>query len=330
MLKILPITFNSFIKKAPVKKEAHTSIKPIITPTMTTPRSLNNQSDILIQNLEVKKQFEDFLNKKGKVTKKEYFDIRKNRPAVLIEAKKYIEDMENFNFFKIDPKTSAKLVILAKNRLDSLFGENNYKVISIGTSPSFITEGMKESDVETVFVPMSDANQLSPFLDKTNQAYYYPNTVNVGNYLRENVSNEDNKEIVLIDYSFTGKTLQIASNILAQYSKIPPEKIHLMSLSKLFGFIRGNLDAQAAKEFEFYLILDEISRQRVECISNVPHYSILEERYNSLNPFSVVTGNKSQDELFSDFDNFSRPSARAYQLLVLDELNNLGGLKNDK
>ena len=325
MVKILPITFNSSIKKTPVRKEAHTQIKPIVTPTMTTPRSLNNQSNILIQNLEVKKQFEDFLNKKGKVTKKEYFDIKKNRPAVLIEARKYIEDMENFYFLKINPKTSAKLAILAKNRLDSLFGENNYKIVSVGTSPSFITEGMKELDIETVFVPMSDANQLSPVLDNITQAYYYPNTVNVGNYLRENVSNEDNKDIILIDYSFTGKTLQIASNILAQYSKIPPEKIRLMPLSKLLGFIRGNLDSQKAKEFEFDSILDEIDCQRVECTSNVPHYSVFEERYNSQNPFSVVTGNKSQDELFSDFDNFSRPSARAYQLCVLNELDILGG-----
>ena len=303
MIKILPIfkKYNNLSASIPPKnadKIRHSEIKPIITPTTTTHRSLNAQSDILIQNQTTKKLFSEFLNKKSKVSVEEYKDIIKKHPSVLIEAQKYIEDMHHFQFFCTKPNVMAKVAFFAMQRLNSLYGKNNYQLVSIGTSPSFITEGMAQLGVDTVFLPISNATYSKADLYIDDILKEYPNLDNVGKYLKTKINSDNSdKKIILLDYFFSGKTLRIVKDLTKKYCGIPSDKIQVLDIAELLHGIRANYSVTDTKKgiiFDPEMIMEEINAQDVECMSNTPHYSIYDENYNTKKTF--FSYNKRQNK----------------------------------
>ena len=336
MIKVLPIfkkynNLSANISPKKADKVRHGEIKPVITPTMTTPRSLNAQSDILIQNQITKRLFSEFLNRKGKVTLEEYKNIIKNHPSVLIEAQKYVKDLQHFQFFCTNPNVMAKVAFFAIQRLNNLYGKDNYQLVSIGTSPAFITESMAQLGVDTVFLPISNATYCKSGLCIDEMLKEYPNLNNVGKYLKTKINcDNSDKKVVLLDYSFSGKTLKTVKELTEKYCNIPPDKIEILDIAHLLYGIRANYpvsDTQKGIIFDPEMIMEEINSQDVECMSNTPHYSIYDENYNVKKPFSITTKDKTDEELFADFENFSKPSARAYQLCILHELFKNGEIK---
>ena len=79
--------------------------------------------------------------------------------------------------------------------------------------------------------------------------------------------------------------------------------------------------------FDIDEIKNDIFNQKVENASNVPHFSIFSDMYNKKAGESVSATFKPKKVLFKEFDEFSRPQARAYQLCVLHELDKLNNKK---
>ena len=85
--------------------------------------------------------FTEFLSRKGRVTKEEYEDIIKNHPSVLTKCGQYVKK----NVFKsfVMPKELANIAINTNGYLKDTF--ENYRIVSIGTSPAALCEQLKRA-----------------------------------------------------------------------------------------------------------------------------------------------------------------------------------------
>ena len=270
--------------------------------------------------------FEMFLNKKHRVTLDEYLSIKKNYPEMLQRAQLYTAKTVKENSMTLTPKLCAELITTYRN-IPTL----TRKIISIGTSPSFLTEAMSALGDDIVFVPVSSVNYCKG-QDSINDYFeYYPNLKLVGEYLKtKGVSPENlnNKMVKLLDYKATGKTLQVLKRIVCEYCKVPEENVKTKSLQHeieaIYLFI-GNRWEQRKKE-KNDIIAGDIYQQKVENISNVPHFCVYKDSLNKDKPDYISSKGKSKETLFREFDEFSRPQSRAFQLCILNELDAMGKL----
>lgn len=119
-------------------------------------------------------------------------------------------------------KKHKKAANYIKETLDKKYGENNYKVITLGRSLSSIGKslGCKIGDENVINMPISNADMfiypeyLSMWMKK------YPTDglkrfLENNNLTKEAVENS-NKKYVLIDYCFTGNSLKGCKNLLEQ------------------------------------------------------------------------------------------------------------------
>lgn len=280
------------------------------------------------------KIFQQFLEREGKISKKEYYYIKNKYPFILDKAVDMV--IEN-NYSYTTPSEMAKFAVNAKNYLDNCdkLKEKNYCIISIGTSPAPLTETLKNLGCNVIFLPISGI-RFTNETDKEN--------VKKNNNLKLSLeyAKEKSKELnltkdteyIVLDYAFSRKTLNTVSQSIYENNYIATkEKVWDISLAQLMNAIYKSNEVplkikstpesieQFLSEFD-----DDLYCSDFTPLCNVPHFYLDDEK-NKSRLGSVSSSKKSKKELFEEFDKYSKPLARCYSLCTLEILDSMGEIK---
>ncbi len=275
---------------------------------------LYEKQKIQISRLVGEKYFSDFLDKKHKVTKEEYDDVIKNHPSTLILAQEYCK--KNYGGVTT-PKEMAGIVL----KIDKYLKNNcqNYRIISLGTSPACIAEQLANLGNEVIFLPVSG---LSSHNTEYSLIEELPDLRILMEYL-ENKNIDDGKMNIVLDYTATGRSLRYITETIREYFSLGIRDIESVSLTDLLN--KSFKNSSLAEKFSKNSFFDDVAFSYVGEISNVAHFPITQkakERYKAKD-HAIYCEDISKDELFKKFDEFSRPLARAYSLCVLHEIDKL-------
>lgn len=300
------------------------------------PASLQNEKYKPLSEQEIKAQlviedkyFRNFLHKKGKLTDEEYREITSKHPYTLTKCSVMCDREEYIN---LTPRKIAQLAISLKEYYDKLYG--NYTVLSVGTSPAIFCEVMKHLGSKVIFMPISgvspglETNKLHPLRDIYPQTLTsrYDNLKLLMKYCtKEGINNKDAGEIVILDFAQSGTTLDIVEKLIQERGDIEKDKIHKHSIIKDFKRIAqgdnlGRITISEAMRAEEDLIFSYF-----ENCTNVPHFYINKEFCGNENTVDSSSGNAHT--IFRQFDEFSTPRGRAWELCSMYEafrfLNNI-------
>ena len=278
------------------------------------------RQDVELKLDKEKRFFEEFLHRKGKVTKEEYEDIIANHPHVLIKAQQYCQKYRG----NTTPKELAFVTLALKEKLDKLY--DNYRIISIGTSPAPIAEQLQNMGEDIVFIPVSGFN---PWTNEDCSPEANPNLQLLINYIKSKNIN-DNKLNIVMDYKCTGQTLENIANLIKEKCGISDESITKVGLDFSFIFFLPYSSKSSGERLSRENCYYDMSRQHIEEISNVPHFPVFESlrnlKYNN-DSMKITTEGKTQEEVFREFEDFSQPLARAYSLCTMHEINKMKNRK---
>ncbi len=278
------------------------------------------QQSIEAQKRKNENEYDSFINKKGKVSYEEYQDIINKNPTILVMAKKEIEKNKSL---LSSPKTIAKTAILLKSYFDKKYN-SNYRVISMGTSPAVITEVMQAIGADVIYAPISG---LTGYISRKPDKKYrynlenYPNIEKLLKYLQSKGVNEnDTKTNILIDYCSTGASLILLRDMIVERNNIPRERLHDYSITILLDSIRRmhQNKSKAPNDEEIMNIVKDMQYNVMEKACNVPHFHIRDYENSGKGDYIESEG-KSLDELFQEFDDYSKPEARVFILCAIDE-----------
>jgi len=321
-INFIPV-FNNLYKKHDIN-----SSNPIIQTNSEISAScgINNKNAVDIQCTNDIKIYLGFLKRKGRVTKEEYFDIKKNHPDFILKAIKQVSKDSVREEFYTTPDKAAKIIQL----LDFLIKDDS-KIISVGTSPSFITEGMEALGKDVTFLPVSGGNWCIAKDTIHDYFEYYPNFKLVGDYLKYKGITPENlkdKDVIIMDFCATGRTLHLIQRLVKEYCDIDNDHVFIEDILKLISTaLYQSEDDDSLPDLN--LIREDLMYQKIESSSNVPHFSIYRDSENIRKPSSISSRGLKKEKLFKKFEDYSKPSARAYQLCVLHELDILGEIKNE-
>ena len=290
-------------------------------------------SEISFQKIEEEKHFEEFLSAGGKLSKKDVERIKKKYPSYIILAEKKLK--KEAPSLKTLPKDAALVGLAAKKYLDNEYGKNNYRVISIGTSPAPITEVMAAAGADIVFLPISSlSNYINPHKGNDNNLDIsgYPNIQKALEYLKRKGVNENSKKInIITDFCSTGKSLLLAHDLVLQYNNVPKENFKKREIETLINagrFYEEDVEGDSLITSRAVMsIRADMVSQKFEYISNVPHFYI-NDNENLFVTCSISSKDKTDEELFYEFDNYSKPLARAFSLCAINEVLKIENKKN--
>jgi len=276
--------------------------------------------------------FEKFINKSGKVTKKDYDYILKKHPKIIDLAYKKIEPYlaTDYLYTKVpNPEIIAKSALNIKDFIEKSY--KNYKIISVGTSASSISEALKNLGCDVIFLSISgiamyeqnNANiNYQNVFDESNSKY---NLIHIYDYLKSKGIDENmqDSEVIILDYTNSGITLNCLKTFMDNNFNLSPKQIHKASIILTLLNNKNSKYRVNAKEI---IELDRaMSFSSVSSVSNTAHFYLddVDNRY----PPHYQSGDciplsscENQADLFKKLDKFSKPLARAYSLCVLNEI----------
>jgi len=305
-------------------------INNISSPYFYYKKPLNFQGLIFRRNKELKTDILEkeatltsaFLNKKGKVTFKEYQVIKEKHPEIIEKCNNIIAN-NNKPILDTTPEDAARIALDLKKYYDEKY--KSYKIISIGTSPAMITEIMQNLGCDVLFLPISHLNHMSenslyPLRrNYPNIASRFPNIKILMDYCtHKGIGKNKEKEIILLDFCSTGKSLRIMDKILKERGDISEEKIHRHSIiDDLENSI--NEESLINRQMIRYLNSDMV-RSASEDVCNVPHFPVddIDSDFPKENE-TIHTAKKLKMQIFKEIEDFSRPKGRAWVLCATDE-----------
>lgn len=266
--------------------------------------------------------FKEFLSKEGKLTIEEYAKIKKHYSG-LISRSYAIFQKDGFNsLLYSSPKNIANAACGLCLHYDKMYGKGNYKILSVGTSPSPIAEAMRlwDSDLEVIFAPISS---LEPSEGKKKMASKYSNIATLMKYCsQKGIAKDKDKRIIVLDYVQSGRSLDTMGQILAERKDIPLNNIRLHSVIQDLCESAQDEKNHWVNSEDVHNITMDMYESRIGQVSNVPHFFMDEDLVDKVEEWAVFGKNKSQKEIFREFDNFSKPQARAFALCVANEMLN--------
>lgn len=278
--------------------------------------------EIAVQTIKEDEFFKTFLNKKGKISKKEYAEIIKKHPSAIIKAQKLLEKEKPT---QSSPKEVAQAARKLKEKYDKEY-KNGYIIASIGTSPSPITEVMSVLGSDVIFIPASGLGRI-----ETSKNYIfrnqYPtvasrltNVQHIINYAKKNGIKRNRKEtLILLDYCNSGTSLSNLCDIFIEEKLYTPERIHDKSiLNDLIETTNLKVHNSDFRLEEYANIAHDMYYSNSEKVSNVPHFYVYEQE-NQIGLGSISAEGKKPNKLFKEFDEYSQPLARAFSLCVIHE-----------
>lgn len=153
-----------------------------------------------------------FIAKNGKVTKEEYEEIKENHSDIIEYAKQYCKDHYTG---ESTPESIAEVVIYTDEYFRNRY--NGYRIISIGTSPSVITEQLAAMGHDVIFLPVSG---LSSFVPQVKSSIYSVNVEALEALMQflESKNINDGKKNIVLDRTASGISLEaitfLSKNIL--------------------------------------------------------------------------------------------------------------------
>ena len=266
--------------------------------------------------------FTTFLNKKGRVTKKEYDEIIKKHPSTIIKAQKFVE---NQTVTLSSPKQIAKAALKLKEKYDNEYNQD-YIIASIGTSPAPITEVMSALGCKVIFIPASGLNSIA-----INRHYIfrkqYPtvasriaNVNHIVKYAKKNGLNQKrNDYLILLDYCYTGTGLTNLCDIFCEEGVFTPNKMHDRSILNDLSESSNLRDKNSIFRLEDLAnISHDMQHSNFEHICNVPHFYVYDDDKKATER-SISSDGKKRRGLFKEFDSYSLPLARAFSLCAIHE-----------
>lgn len=253
---------------------------------------------------------EDFSKRPGKVSLEEYKEIKQNHPEIIDQAHKKSKLIQDEDGILTDPKTFAEFSVSLKDYYDKQHGTGKYNIVAIGRSPAIIAETLKNLGAEVYFFPISDLSHLSYMPTRRKKIENkYKNLGRAISYLEENhFRNDHNKKTLLLDYSHTGHTLLSMVDLFVELYGFSYEKL---LTSSLIDDIKKSFEKEykANKTLQDGItdISEDLYFSTTQYIANVPQNSIFEDEQ-------------------IDFENFSTPDGRIFELCILHELDKMGKL----
>ena len=184
---------------------------------------------------------------------------------------------------------------------------------------------MQNLGCDILFLPISNLNYMSENsvypLRKSypNIASRFPNIKILMDYCtHKGIGKNKEKEIILLDFCSTGKSLRIMDQIIKVRGDIPKEKIHRHSIIDDLEELKNEKNS-VSKQAIRYLNSDMI-RSASESVCNVPHFPIDDTDCKFSKENEVIhTGKKLKIQIFKEIENFSRPKGRAWVLCATNE-----------
>ena len=259
------------------------------------------KTDIDVKKLQETDFFEEFMDKKGKVTKEEYEDIKKNHPSILLKAQKLVN---LFYMGNTTPKEMAEISLAASKVLDE--GYKNCRIISLGTSPAPLAEQLQNLGYDVVFLPVSSFDFSDNNSKEIRMLVEYLKSKNI----------KDGKTNIILDYTNSGTTLNAVTKLIKKELKC--KNVEKKSLNDLLGYICKAKHTHTANYSE------DMYFSYIEAVSNVPHFPVTKSgvrKYQGANrPGTIYAQGLTSEQLFEKFDTYSTPLARCFSLCTIAEI----------
>ncbi len=271
------------------------------------------KQEIELQINKEKKFFVDFLDANGKVTKEEYEDIVKNHPMALMKMREYC-DRDYCGC--TTPEGLAQVVLETDRLLKEKYPDA--RIISIGTSPSPITEQLQYLGHEIIFIPVSGFRRYNPDNKMITEC---PNFKILTKYIKSKKINNDKLNVVL-DFTSTGQTLKNMKQFIKDICKIKDKNIKAISINNLLHSSYSYKHQIENQDVPIDDCLLDMQSSIIERISNVPHFSVVYRKLvDDIDYINIDVTNKTEQQIFREFEDYSRPLARAFSLCTMHEIN---------
>lgn len=204
-----------------------------------------------------------------------------------------------------------------KQKLDDTYGSNNYKFISLGTSPACIGKVLELLGADVAYLPMSYAHTTctkywlknSPYLD------FYKDYMNKIGLSNEKLK-EKNQRGIICDYTITGRSLQLSEFMLKGPLGLDENLLDTYTINSLIE--NSNHIPDEVKE---KYLNELLKKEKAADFCDVPHFSFIDKRpFNS----GKIRDSKS---LISYFENYRAKSSNAYNFCVMKILEDRGKLR---
>ncbi|MBQ4646520.1 MAG: hypothetical protein IJB79_04145 [Candidatus Gastranaerophilales bacterium] len=294
------------------------------SPTSTNESSLAiycpQNTQIALNTQKEDDYFKFFINKKGKVTKKEYDEVIKKHPRTLVLSKKLCEDIQKRT--NSSPETIGKIAHELKKFYDKEYGK--YTIISVGTSPAPVTEVMQNLGSKVIFLPITGLRELEQnhlYFNRVNYptlASKHENLQAIMDYCtKKGITKKDTEAIIILDLCASGKSARIIKQLLVERKDLDEDKIFVHDLTKTLEFIKDNSDSDLTP-YEIDWLDADMRMSRCAKLCNVAHFYYDNSGKNS-SKCIVRKPNETNLSLFNRFQSFSQPNARAWALCSTHE-----------
>lgn len=214
--------------------------------------------------------------------------------------------------------SSVRIAQILKNNLDKTYGEDNYVFCSIGTSPAGIARVFEFMGVETKYLPISGIKYDKDFdIDNLNNPdFRVKHNIKLNNYseyieslgLTNESMNESGKKYLFFDYTSTGSTLNGFERMVKEVFGVNNQNMKFISINKYLD----KISTQDEKTDVVDYVISYMFRSRMQMYSGI----------HSLYWKNIADINQHQ---FLNTGSF----AKRFNVLVMQELENLGLLKNN-
>ncbi len=258
-----------------------------------------------------------FLDKGGRLTKKQFDDFKKAYPRAISTFEREISDETS-----LQPNLYAKAAIAIRKMVDCERKIDDPRIISIGTSPAAIANVMELMGSDVTYLPISgfsgfyssytydDDDIMGMFKDQSR------NAKTCFEYLKSKGFEGDcgGKPVIILDYSDSGNTLYNTRLMLEERNNIKRDDIITFPVGKILSAYSQIFDSELLSRKEQFELDRNMFYEHVAKISSTPHFE-LDNDYSDL----------GQEEIFYNFENFKNPLARKFAACAYNKVENFVG-----
>lgn len=180
--------------------------------------------------------------------------------------------------YKLAASRTALMTNITKEIFDKKYGENNYVVVSIGTSPAGIAKGLELMGQDVRYVPISNLEHMHDYcfdlFDEIPNVFdpdkKYKNFLDSIGLNKEEIE-KDKRHYVVIDYTNQGICLGAVSSVASGVLDITSDRVDYLSINNTLNeYTRANCSESVQSEYKKY---DELYFQRsfMETFAGIPH-----------------------------------------------------------
>ena len=202
---------------------------------------------------------------------------------------------------------NLSMAMIFKNALDEKYGEGKYKFVSVGTSPSCIAKALEYMGEDVVYMPMSFAHTTCSKHWLYNNSY---NDMYIDYLDKQGLSNEklrkEDKVAVVCDYTFSGRSLELAQSMLKHAFYIDSDRVKSISMNEIITDSE-DLDNETKKSY----LSEMLKKQDMAHYSDIPHFDFLDDSFKTKHNI------KTSNDLIEYFDNYTGKYSNSHNFALL-------------